>query len=427
MSRPAATTRIAITGMGACTPIGIGLNTFWSNALAGVVGTGEIRNFDHSDLRTHVAGEIHDFEPTDFMLVEDADCMGRGSQLAVAVARMALEHAGLAGHGLERYVPDRRAVSFGTTMGEPQVLDHIVSKIVEDGLERFPYQLMSPLPSFRMSNHVARLFGFHGHNFQIPTACTAGNYAIGYGADLLRSGQADVVIAGGSDAFSRIAFVGFNKLLATASDCVRPFDRDREGMIVSEGSAALVLERLDDAKQRGAEILAEFLDYGLGCDAHKMTIPHPEARGGIIAMRQAIDRSGITATDIDYICAHGTGTKENDKVETKIIKQVLGDHARKVKVSSIKSMVGHAMGGASAIEAIACVQSLRQGRLAPTVNYRTPDPECDLDCVPNVAQEADVELAVSNAYAFGGNCSTIVIRKYSTDASGEQAGTAGRA
>lgn len=408
--------RIGVTGMGVCTPIGVGVERFWTQALAGTNGVGEIRRFDHSDLRTHVGGEIHDFEPSEFIPRDECGAMGRGSQLAVASARMALEQAGLQGRALERYPAARRAVSFGTTMGEPEILERIVSQVVTEGLARMPYELLFPLPSFRMSNFVARAFDFRGRNFQIPTACTAGNYAIGYGADLLRSGQADVVVAGGSDAFSRIAFVGFNKLLATATECVRPFDRDREGMIVSEGSGALVLERLDDALERGATVLAEFLDYGLGCDAHKMTIPHPEARGGSIAMRQAISKSGLAPGDIDYICAHGTGTRENDKVETRIIKEALGEHARRVKVSSIKSMLGHTMGAASAIEAVSCVQTLREGKIPPTINYRTPDPDCDLDVVPNVAEDANVLVAASNAYAFGGNCSTITLRRFAAEA-----------
>jgi 3-oxoacyl-[acyl-carrier-protein] synthase II len=346
------------------------------------------------------------------MPAEEAERMGRGSQLAIASARMALEQAGLVGDALERYAAERRAVSFGTTMGEPEILDQIVSQIVAEGIENMPYELAFPLPSFRMSNLVARAFNFQGRNFQIPTACTAGNYAIGYGADLLRGGQADVVVAGGSDAFSRIAFVGFNKLLATASECVRPFDRDREGMIVSEGSGALVLERMDEALARGATVLAEFLDYGLGCDAHKMTIPHPEARGGSIAMRQALARSGLKPENVDYVSAHGTGTRENDKVETRIVSEVLGDHAKRLKISSIKSMLGHTMGAASAIEAVTCVRTLNTGWIAPTMNYQTPDPDCDLDVVPNQACQADVKVAVSNAYAFGGNCSTITLRRY---------------
>ena len=221
-----------------------------------------------------------------------------------------------------------------------------------------------------------------------------------------------MVIAGGSDAFSRIAFVGFNKLLATSPDLVRPFDNDREGMIVSEGSGALVLERLDDALERGATVLAEFLDYGFGCDAHKMTIPHPEARGGTMAMRQALERAGVACQEVDYVSAHGTGTRENDKVEAKIIKDVFGEHADKVKVSSLKSMIGHAMGGASAIEAIACVQALRTNQVPPTINHRSPDPDCTFDVVPNVAQQVPVNIAASNAYAFGGNCSTIVLKSY---------------
>lgn len=402
--------RIAVTGMGVCSPIGIGVEAFWSNVVAGTNGVREATRFDHSDLRTHVVGEIRDFKPEDFIAADEAAQMGRGSQLAVASARLALEQAGLNGAAIDRYDPARRAVSIGTTMGEPEVLDSIVQGAVANGLADMPYELIFPLPSFRMSNHVARVFGFGGPNYQIPTACSAGNYAIGYAADMLRANRIDVAIAGGSDALSRIAFVGFNKLLATTSDRVRPFDKDRGGMAVAEGSGALVLERMDDALARGATILAEFLDYGFGCDAYKMTIPHPEAKGGVIAMRQAIERSDIRPDAIDYVSAHGTGTRENDRVETKIIKGALGEHAKQVKVSSIKSMIGHAMGGASALEAVVCVQALRENKVPPTINFETPDPECDLDVVPNTAQDTEINVAASNAYAFGGNCSTIILR-----------------
>lgn len=404
--------RVVVTGMGACTPIGIGTQAFWRNALAGVSGLKEVRSFDHRQLRTHVGGEIHDFDPKDHLGEKEAAKLGRASQLAVAAARMALEDAGLDGAQLERYTPHRRAVSFGTTMGEPGLLDSLVADIVARGYQQVDDDKLFALPSFRLSNHLARLCRFHGCNYQIPTACTAGNSAIGYGADLLRSRRADVVLAGGADAFSRMAHVGFNKLLAVTPDCVRPFDLNRSGMAVAEGSGALVLERLEDAQARGATVLAEFLDYGLGCDAHKMTIPDPGGRGGSIALEQALARAQVAPQEVGYVSAHGTGTRENDKIETQIIKRTFGEHASNLKISSLKSMLGHTMGAASAIEAIACVHVLTDQRIPPTINYETPDPECDLDYVPNTGQSASLEVVASNAYAFGGNCSTILMRRY---------------
>lgn len=411
MKQPSERPRVVITGTGVATPIGIGTRVFWQNALAGKNGLKEIQNFDTSDLRTHKGGEILDFNAKEYLSADEIGTMGRASHLAVASARMALEEAGLS-KAISRYRPERRAISFGTTMGEPDVLDGVSQGIVEHGLEGFSESLIFTVPSSRIPNNIGRIFDFRGPNYQIPTACAAGNYAIGYARDLLRMNRVDVVIAGGSDAFSRIAFAGFNKLLATASNLCRPFDKNREGMMVAEGSACLVLERLDDALERGAPIIAEVLDYGIGCDAYKMTIPHPEGRGGIIAMQQALAKSGLSIDDVDVICAHGTGTKENDKVETQIIKDVFGDKAYRLKVHSLKSMIGHTMGAASAIEAVASALEVKEDRIPPTINYTEPDPECDLDYVPNTAIQHRTRVVVSNAYAFGGNASSLVIAKY---------------
>jgi 3-oxoacyl-[acyl-carrier-protein] synthase II len=258
---------------------------------------------------------------------------------------------------------------------------------------------------------VARYFRIKGKVIIIPTACAAGNYAIGYGMDLIKLGIADIVLAGGSDPFSGIAFTGFNRLLATTPDVVRPFSKNRSGMAVSEGAGMLVMESLEHAQNRGAKILAELLGYGIGCDAHKMTIPDPEGRGGILALKRAISDAGIKPSDINYINAHGTGTGENDKVETFIAKQVLGEHAGKISMSSTKSMIGHTMGAASAIEACACILMMMNNTILPTINYDEPDPECDIDCVPNKARLAKLDIVVSNAYAFAGNCSSLVLAR----------------
>ena len=408
--------RIVVTGTGVVTPIGIGTEQYWKNTVAGVNGLRDIQSFDTSDLRTHRGGEALDFVADDFLRKEDALKMGRASQMAVAAARMALTDADLDRETLSRrFSPERLAVSMGSTMGEPQILFDIGAALAGDAKGLYPIDWIFNLPSTRINNCIAAEFGFHGVNFEIPTACAAGNYAIGYAADLLRMRRADLCVAGGSDAFARMAMVGFNKLLAVAPEKVAPFDKNRAGMMVGEGAGCLVLERLEDALDRGATIFAEIVDYGLGCDAHKLTIPSPEGRGGTIAMRRALALSGLEPTDVDVVCAHGTGTRENDLTETRIIKESLGDHAYHVKVNSLKSMIGHTMGAASAIEAIACVKMVRENIIPPTINYQEPDPECDLDYVPNEAQRATVNVAVSNAYAFGGNCSSLVVRKYTSD------------
>jgi 3-oxoacyl-[acyl-carrier-protein] synthase II len=404
--------RIAITGVGVCSPIGVGSEAFWRAALEGRNGLNEIQCFDHAELRTHLGGEVRDFAPAEHLASEQLETLGRAAQLALVASQMAVRSAGLEGDAIERYESARRAVSFGTTMGEPGMLDQLVGEVVRGGVGAVTAERLFALPSFRMCDHIARRFRCAGPVFQLPTACTAGNYAIGYGADLLRAGRADLLLVGGSDAFSRMAHVGFNKLLAVTPDRVRPFDLNRSGMAVGEGAGALVLERLDDALARGASVLAELLDWGMGCDAHKMTIPHPEGLGGALALRRAMERSGIEPAQVDYISAHGTGTRENDKIETAIIKAVLGPRAYELKISSVKSMLGHTMGAASALEAIVCTLALRDGIVPPTINYETPDPLCDLDYVPNVAQRVEPRVAISNAYAFGGNCSSLVLQRY---------------
>jgi 3-oxoacyl-[acyl-carrier-protein] synthase II len=335
--------------------------------------------------------------------------MGLSSSFAVAAAKMAIEDSDRRG----KLNPFRTAVSMGTTMGEPQILEKGIKIKYQTGdPQQIPSELPRQYPCSSIAANVARKFGVRGPHMMIPTACAAGNYAIGYAFDLIKLNKADVIIAGGSDPFSGIAFTGFNRLLATTPDVVRPFDLNRSGMAVSEGAGVLIIERLEHALLRGAHIYAEIPGYGLGCDAFKMTIPDPEGTGGIIALKRSIKNSGISIEDIDYICAHGTGTGENDKSETLIVKTVLGDKAKSTPVSSLKSMLGHTMGAASAIEAAACALMIEKGIALPTINYQEPDPECDLDYIPNKAREMKLDTVISNAYAFAGNTSSLVLRKF---------------
>lgn len=403
--------RVVITGLGLVTPIGTGVQKFWKAATSGENGVRPLQIFDPTEFRTKTGGEVLDFKPEEYLTQQEIDNMGRSSQFAVAAAKMAIEDAGL---DMSKENFFRIGVSMGTTMGEPQILEKGVNIKYKTGdPNQIPAGLPRQYPCGVISANVARKFGFKGPHIMIPTACAAGNYAIGYAYDLIRLNKADMVIAGGSDPFSGIAFTGFNRLLATTPDVVRPFDLNRSGMAVSEGAGVLVIERLDHALARGAHIYAEIPGYGLGCDAFKMTIPDPDGTGGIIALNRAIANSGISINDIDYICAHGTGTGENDKSETLIVKTVLGeDKARKTPVSSIKSMLGHTMGAASAIEAAACALMIEHGIALPTINYKDPDPECDLDYVTNEARQMKLDVVISNAYAFAGNTSSIVLRKY---------------
>jgi 3-oxoacyl-[acyl-carrier-protein] synthase II len=402
--------RVVITGLGLVTPIGTGNDTFWKAAVAGKNGVRPLVQFDPTEFRTKTGGEVLDFNPSSYLSDEETERMGRSSQFAVSASKMAVEDAGIS---IEKENPYRFAVCMGTTMGEPQILEKGVKiKYSTGNASDIPSDLPRQYPCCAIPSNVARSLKTKGPMIIIPTACAAGNYAIGYGYDLIQLGKADIVISGGSDPFSGIAFTGFNRLLATTPDVCRPFDLNRSGMAVSEGAGILILERLEHALARGAKIYAEILGYGLGCDAFKMTIPDPEGSGGIMALKRSIQNTGIALEDIDYISAHGTGTGENDKIETLIVKDVLKEYAYKVPMSSIKSMLGHTMGAASAIEAAACAMMIRNNMILPTINYKDPDPECDLDCVPNSSREKELNTVISNAYAFAGNCSSLVLRKF---------------
>jgi 3-oxoacyl-[acyl-carrier-protein] synthase II len=391
------------------TPIGIGTEAFWNAAIRGTDGIARIKSFDVSDFKTKVGGEVDGFEPADFFPERRIGQMGRGSQFACAALQMALANSGL-DTGAEN--PHRIGVCMGTTMGEPQILRQGIETKYEQGSIHIPAQLPQQYPCSVIAATIARSVGAQGPVIMIPTACAAGNYAIGYAYDLITSGEIDIAIAGGSDPLSKIAFTGFNRLLATTPDKCRPFDLNRNGMAVAEGAGMLVIESLDHALRRGAHVSAEILGYGLGCDAFKMTIPDPTGSGGIVALRRALSNAKITPAHLDYICAHGTGTGENDKSETVIAKTVLGNAAPDIPMSSLKSMIGHTMGAASAIEAIACILMIQHNIVLPTINYETPDPDCDLDYVPNTAREKELSIVASNAYAFAGNTSSIIFGRY---------------
>jgi 3-oxoacyl-[acyl-carrier-protein] synthase II len=321
---------------------------------------------------------------------------------------MALEDAGL--HCPFPVDPLRVGVSIGTTMGEAQVLENIDKTWIEQGEESITHFLIPQYPSSNLSANVAFEFGFAGPNVVIPTACAAGNYAIGYAYNMLQAGHADVMIAGGSDPLSKIAFTGFNRLFAMAPEKCQPFDKNRKGMMLGEGAGIIILELLEDALERNATCYAEILGYGLSCDAHHMTIPHADGIERVI--RNALDNAHIQPEDVDYICAHGTGTGSNDKIESFVIKKIFGNRTQKIPINSIKSMLGHTMGAASALEAISCVLTIKNDIIPPTINYETPDPECDVDCVPNIARRHKVNIALNNSFAFGGNNACLVLGKH---------------
>ena len=398
--------RIVVTGIGVISSVGIDKDKFWKNLLAGKSGISRIDSFDTTEFPTHNGGEIKDFKAEEFIDQAKIGEMGRTSALAVAAAKLAANDAGIVS-----FNASRTGVVLGTTMGETKILEKINHAWVKHGQDSIDVNLIRQYPCTVLSANVAREIGARGYNYIIPTACAAGNYAIGFAADLLRMGKADIMLAGGVDAFSRIAFTGFNRLLAIAPEKVQPFDKNRKGMMVGEGAGIVVLEPLERAKARKAPVYAEVLGYGLSCDAHHMTAPFSE--GIKEAIKKALAESNISPENVDYISAHGTGTPANDKEESLAIKKVFGELAGKIPVSSIKSMLGHTMGAASAIEAIACCLAVYSDMIPPTINFETPDPECVLDCVPNKSRNIKVNIALNNASAFGGNNACLAVKKFS--------------
>jgi len=396
-----------VTGIGVVTSVGIGVDAFWSAILAGQCGIGPVESFDSARYAVHIGGEVKNFDPRGFIERLRPDGMARASQLAIAAARLALKDASLDPSALD---PLTSGVSLGTTSGEPAMIEQFNDKDMAGTREAIGPEFIEQYPCHVIAAHVASELGFAGPNLVIPTACSAGNYALAHASDNIRHGEADVMLAGGSDAFSRITYTGFARLAAIAPERCQPFDKNRKGMVPGEGAGVLVLERRDRAIARGATIYAELVGYGLTCDANHMTAPQGD--GAARAMQVAMADAGVRPDEIGYISAHGTGTAINDRVETGAVKQAFGEAAYRVPMSSVKSMLGHTMGAASAIEAAACALAVRDDRIPPTMHYETPDPECDLDYVPNAARSAPVELAMNNAYAFGGTNASVIFRKH---------------
>ncbi|MCU0651765.1 MAG: beta-ketoacyl-[acyl-carrier-protein] synthase family protein [Candidatus Omnitrophica bacterium] len=399
--------RIVITGIGVISSIGIGKDEFWKALIAGKSGISEITSFDTSAFPTHRGGEIKNFQPELFMHKRRARTSGRTSQLAVSCARLALFDSGIKSDNLDT---EKTGVILGTTMGESAVFQKLNAAWLKDGEQAVDAQSVFYCQANVLSSSVAIELKLKGPNYVIPTACAAGNYAIGYAYDLIKMGKADIMFAGGADGFSKLAFTGFNRLFAIAPEICQPFDKNRKGMMVGEGAGIVILETLESALKRKANIYAEILGYGLSCDAHHMTAP--DADGIASAIEKGLYGGGISINDVDYISAHGTGTPANDKAECTAMRKVFGERLKEIPVSSIKSMLGHTMGAASAIEAIACCLALKDGLLPPTINYATLDEDCNIDCVPNLSRRKEIEVALNNASAFGGNNASLALKKF---------------
>ncbi len=397
--------RVVITGLGVISSIGIGWEEFWGNLLNGKTGISPVTSFDTTNHFTHNGGEVKNFRPQDFIPKDSLNTLSRSSQMALAGAKLAIKDASLSEKDFSRA---KTGTCIGITSGPIQVIEHINDKLIKN--EELTRDLICQLPVNSASAIISKELGLDGPNVLFSTACAAGNYALGYGYDLIRLNRADMVIAGASDSFSRIAFTGFNQFSAVAPDKCQPFDKNRKGMMVAEGAGILILESLENTIIRNAPIYAEVLGYGLSCDAFHMTSSSIE---GIAAcMKKAMREANIAIEEVNYISAHGTGTLTNDRNECAAIKEIFGSRYQKIPVSSIKSMLGHTMGAASAIEAIACTLAVKNDIIPPTINYETPDPECDLDCVPNQSRRHPVTIALNNSYAFGGNNACLVLKKF---------------
>ncbi len=414
--------RIVITGMGAITPVGNSVEESWQNALIGRSGVAQITSFDVSGLPCRIAGEVKNFDPRDYIGFKEARRMSRASQLASAAGRLALANAGL-NREPDEEESERTGVVIGTGMGGLDWADENLQKYRTKGLSHVsPFAVTGCLPNMP-THHISLMAKARGPISTVVAACATGTQAIGEAAEFIRRGAADRVIAGGVEGMIHISAVaGFTAMRALTTHfndspekACRPFDKDRSGFIISEGAGVVVLERLDQALARGVEILAEFLGHASSSDAFHVAAPDPEGAGAIRAMRWSMEDAGVSTEDIDYINAHGTSTPINDAMETKAIKKLFGEEAYNIPVSSTKSVMGHAMGGAGAIEAIFCIRALQEGIIPPTWNYETPDPECDLDYVPNAPRKAPLKTVMSNSFGLGGQNACLVLSRYDND------------
>lgn len=408
--------RVAVTGLGLLCPVGIGVDAGWANLISGKSGIGPVTRFDVKGYSSQIAGEVKGFDPVDFMpekLVKRIDPFVR---LGVAAARMAVEDADLK---IPEDTASRAGVITGCGLGGLGSIEYFRDVLVNKGPKRVsPFFIPMAIPNMA-SGQISIMCGAKGPNTVVCTACAAGSHAIGDAFKIIQRGAADVMICGGTESvITQLAFAGFSnmKALSTRNErpeqASRPFDKDRDGFIIGEGAGILVIEELDHALERGANIRAEIVGYGLTGDAYHITAPPEDGDGGARCMSMALEDAGLSYHDIDYINAHGTSTPLNDMCETRAIKTVFKDRAKEIPVSSTKSMTGHLLGGAGGVEAIFCVKTIEDGIIPPTINYETPDPECDLDYVPNKARSQSVDVVMSNSFGFGGTNAVLIFRKY---------------
>lgn len=408
--------RVVVTGLGAVTPIGNNLQDYWQGLLAGRSGAAPITHFDTAAFDVKFACEVKDFNPEDHFDKKEVRKMDNFVRYGVVAAREAFKDSGL---DFAREDANKVGVIIGVGMGGVATIEEQMGVILTKGPSRVtPFLVPKMIPNMA-SGLVSIYLGAKGPNTSITTACASSTHAIGESFRLIQRGDAVAMICGGAEAtITPLSVAGFSNIQALSKRnddyqrASRPFDADRDGFVMGEGSGILILEDLDNALARGARIYAEIVGYGLSGDAFHMTAPSPGGEGGARAMQMAIDDAGVPPTEVQYVNAHGTSTPLNDKLETEAIKRVFGEHAKKLMVTSTKSMIGHLIGAAGAAEAVATVKTIEEGVVPPTINYSKPDPECDLDCVPNTARKADVNVAISNSLGFGGHNTTVAFRKY---------------
>jgi len=407
--------RIVITGIGVVTPIGIGKRTFWEAVCQGKNGIHKISAFDTTGFASQIAGEVRDFDPAKFFSAKDIKRTDKFVQFAMVASRYAVEDLNL---NLDSVDKDRFGVLIGSGIGGMLTIEREHKVLLEKGPSRMSPFFIPMLIVNMASAKVSMDLGLKGPNTAVATACATGTHAIGDAFKIIQRNDADFMLCGGAEAaISPLAFGGFcaARSLSRRNDepekASRPFDKERDGFIMSEGAGVVILEEYEHARARGAHMYAEIIGYAMSGDAYHMTAPDPEARGAILCMKNCLEDAGLKPQQVDYINAHGTSTLLNDKVETKAIKDIFGKHAYKLAVSSTKSMIGHMLGAAGGVECAATALAIDNGILPPTTNYEVPDPECDLDYVPNKARKANINVALSNSLGFGGHNCTIALRK----------------
>ena len=399
--------RVVITGLGIISSIGIGWQEFWNNLTAGKSGISSINGIKGTDFNQGIAGQVKNFNLEQFFGNRSMSHLGRTSQMALASVKLALADSRIE---ISQLRDLKVGVSIGTTMGEPQVLEIMNNVLITHGQTEVDSKLAPVYPSHIISTSIGRNLSINGENLVLANACSAGNLSFAHSFDNIKLGKLEMMIAGGADSFSLMNLAGFSRLMAVAPEKCQPFDRNRKGMLVGEGAGIVIIESLESAKKRSAPIYSEILGYGLSCDAHSMTAPD------VIGIKKAINKAlvfcDLKPEEVDYICAHGTGTEQNDKNESQVVNDVFYRKGKRTPMSSIKSMLGHTMGAASAIENIACCLALKTNTIPPTINFERPDSECDIDCVPNKSRFANLNIVLNNSFAFGGNNACLVFKKY---------------